>query len=157
DHRYAVVVKATLKSLIWYDPKELPDFRSQPPRTWDQLVAVSKGLADRGRTPWCMGMGSTPASGWPGTDWIEDVLLHQSGDVDAYRQWTHGDKDWSKGEVRQAWTSWGTIAVGPGMVHGGPGAALLTDFGDASSPMFTDPPRCLLHHQASFAMKPGTD
>jgi alpha-glucoside transport system substrate-binding protein len=157
DHRYAVVVAASLKSLIWYDPKELPNFRSQPPRTWDQLVTLSKALADTGRTPWCMGMGSTPTSGWPGTDWIEDILLHQSGDVDAYRRWTHGDKDWSKGEVRQAWTSWGTIAVGPGMVHGGPGAALLTDFGDAGSPMFTDPPGCLLHHQASFAPKPGTD
>src|SRR5262249_505798 len=138
-----------LKSLIWYDPKELPDFRSQPPRTWDQLVAVSKGLAASGRTPWCMGMGSTPTSGWPGTDWIEDILLHQADDIDAYQQWAHGDKEWLKDEVRQAWTSWGTIAVEPRMVYGGRDAAILTDFTDTGRPMSTHPPGCLLHHQAS--------
>jgi alpha-glucoside transport system substrate-binding protein len=150
-HRYAVAVKADLKSLIWYDPKRLPDLRTRPPQTWDQLIAVSKALGGTGRVPWCMGMGATPTSGWPGTDWIEDIVLHQQGG-DFYRRWAGGNVDWRSAEIRQAWTTWGTIAVEPGMVHGGPSAALLTDFGDAGRPMFNDPPGCLLHHQASFIM-----
>src|SRR6266700_6389530 len=77
-HWYAVAVKATLKGLIWYDPQRLPSARSAPPQTWDQLVAVSQAHRDGNPTPWCMGMGPPPTSGWPGTDWIEEILLHQS-------------------------------------------------------------------------------
>jgi alpha-glucoside transport system substrate-binding protein len=150
-HRYAVAVKATLKSLIWYDPRRLPGVRSAPPQTWDRLVADSRAQRDRNQTPWCMGMGAPPTSGWPGTDWIEDILLHQSG-AETYRQWASGALSWRSPQVRQAWTTWGTIAVGPGMVYGGTDAALLTDFNDAGRPMFSDPPGCVLHHQASFVV-----
>jgi alpha-glucoside transport system substrate-binding protein len=156
QHRYGVAVKATLKSLIWYDTKRLPTFGTRPPQTWDQLVAVSGRLRDDGQTPWCMGMEATPASGWPGTDWIEDLLLHGYDRTDVYRQWVRGTKNWSKesgpDEVRRAWDSWGTIAAGPGMVRGGPGAAILTNFDDAAVAMSTNPPGCVLQHQASFAL-----
>src|SRR2546429_7160519 len=140
--RYAVAVKATLKSLVWYDPRRLPDLRSAPPRTWDELVAASQAHRAANQAPWCLGMGAPPTSGWSGTDWIEDTLLHRSG-ADVYRQWASGKLEWTSPQVRQAWTTWGTVAVGPGMVYGGPDAALLTDFNDAGQPMFADPPGCL--------------
>lgn len=164
---YAVAVKADLKSAIWYDPAALP---GPKPATWDQLTALSTGLATAGRTPWCLGMGDPPASGWPGTDWIEDILLHTAGPA-AYGQWTSGRLPWTSPQVRQAWTDWGELVTTAGAVRGGTPAALLTAFGDAGRPLFTQPPGCLLEHQASFAMggylgmsradgtkpKPGTD
>ena len=40
-----------------------------------------------GTTPWCVGFESGPGTGWPGTDWIEDLVLRMWG-PDVYDQWT---------------------------------------------------------------------
>ncbi|WP_181770813.1 ABC transporter substrate-binding protein [Amycolatopsis pittospori] len=144
---YAVAVKADLKSMIWYDPARLTGIR---PTTFEALRAFSGGLTAAGGTPWCVGMGAPPTSGWPGTDWIEDILLHSAG-PEKYWQWASGSLKWTSPEVKQAWLDWGSL-VEPGGIRGGTAAALLTDFGDAGKPMFADPPGCVLEHQASFIM-----
>jgi alpha-glucoside transport system substrate-binding protein len=149
NRRYAVAVKVDLKGLIWYNPNQLPDLPSRGTQSIDQLVRYSRGLVGPDRAPWCLGMGSTPTSGWPGTDWVEDILLHQAG-PDFYRDWAAGAKPWTSVEVRRAWTTWGDLVAGSGMVRGGPRAAVLTDFGDAARPMFGTSPTCLMYHQASF-------
>jgi alpha-glucoside transport system substrate-binding protein len=147
-HVYAVPVKANLKSLVWYRPDQI----AKPvPQTWDELMAYSQNIVNAGGTPWCMGMGDAAGSGWPGTDMIEDAMLRQSG-PEVYRQWAAGELPWRGGAVEQAWRTWGAIAGDPRFVRGGPKTALLTDFGDAGRPMFTDPPRCYLEFQASFVM-----
>lgn len=148
DHVYAVPVKANLKGLVWYQPERLPE---PAQRTLHDLVAHSPNMVYEGRTPWCMGMGDASNSGWPGTDMIEDILLSRSG-PETYRQWAAGALPWRGGAVEQAWRTWGAVAGDPRFVHGGPKAALLTDFGDAGLPLFTDPPGCYLEAQASFAM-----
>ena len=137
--RYAVAVKADLKSLIWYDPRRLPELRADPAPSWDRLVKLGQDL---GGSAWCMGMGSTPVSGWPGTDWIEDLVLHQAGPA-VYQRWAAGQVAWTAPEIRQAWAAWGQVVQRPEVV-------LLTDFGDAGRPMYADRPGCFLHHQASF-------
>ena len=142
DKVYAVPVKTDLKSIVWYDPAAFP---YQPPTSWEQLTAISDDLRAHSRTPWCLGMGATPVSGWPGTDWIEDILLHQSGPV-IYEQWASGKLAWTSAEVKQAWTTWGQAI----QVQGGALPALLTNFGDAGRPMFTNPQGCSLEHQGSF-------
>lgn len=145
EKRYAVAVKADLKSAIWYNPKALP---APLPRTGAELLALTRTLAESGRTPWCMGLGGTPDSGWPGTDWIEDILLHQAG-PGVYQRWAAGNLAWTSPEVRRAWTTWNELTGGTS-VRGGPKSALLTDFGDAGRALFPQPPGCLLDHQASF-------
>ncbi|MFD4669998.1 ABC transporter substrate-binding protein [Lentzea sp. NPDC058450] len=145
EKRFAVAVKADLKSAIWFNPRTFPGPR---PQTGEELLAWSRDIAAGGRTPWCMGLGATPDSGWPGTDWIEDVLLHQAG-PDVYRQWAASKLPWTSDPVRQAWTTWSELAGGD-HVRGGPKSALLTDFGDAGRAMFGPQPGCLLDHQASF-------
>ncbi|GAA2888169.1 ABC transporter substrate-binding protein [Streptosporangium fragile] len=143
---YTVPIKVNLKSIIWYNPSRLP---GPTPRSWEELLTRSRTIADRRQTPWCMGMRDTYSSGWPGTDWIEDILLHQAG-PETYRQWAAGTLKWTSPEVENAWKTWGEIVATPGFVHEGPMAALLTDFGDAGRAMFADPPGCFLEHQASF-------
>ncbi|GLY47723.1 ABC transporter substrate-binding protein [Lentzea sp. NBRC 102530] len=147
EQRFAVAVKADLKSAIWFNPGTL---RSPVPRTGEELLALSDELAAGGRTPWCMGLGATPDSGWPGTDWIEDVLLHQAG-PDVYRQWAASKLPWTSPQVREAWTTWSRLA-GATTVRGGPKSALLTDFVDSGRALFGPQPGCLLDHQASFIM-----
>jgi alpha-glucoside transport system substrate-binding protein len=147
DKLYAVPVKTNLKSIVWYDPEQV----TTPPGTWAELTALTDGMRARGQVPWCMGMSAPPVSGWPGTDWIEDIVLHQAG-PDVYRRWAAGTEPWTAPGIRQAWSTWGEMVTAPGSVHGGPTAALLTDFGDAGKPMFADSPGCALEHQASFIM-----
>ncbi|MEW2318412.1 ABC transporter substrate-binding protein [Streptomyces bauhiniae] len=94
---YAVPVKADLKSLIWYDARS-----TEPP---------SPGRP--GRYRWCLGLESGPTSGWPGADWIADLVLSDAG-VDTYTDWASGNAEWAEGPVRDAWTAWGTL-VGSGL------------------------------------------
>ena len=146
DALYAVPMKANLKGLVWFNRQHPP---RQVPRTFDELTALGRETATSGATPWCIGVSAQSTSGWPGTDWIENILLHQSG-MDVYEQWASGQLSWTSPEVVQAWTTWGQVVAGPGQVRGGSTAALLTEFGDAARPMFADEPGCLMEHQASF-------
>jgi alpha-glucoside transport system substrate-binding protein len=148
-HPYAIIVKAALKSLIWYDPRKLPPAAgaklTAPGLTWNELSAITGAISAGGGRPWCMGMEDTANSGWPGTDWVEDILLHQSG-PEVYDQWVAGSLPWSSGPVRRAWQAFGSVVAGAGGVS----PILLTNFGRAGTPMFATPPGCFLDHQASF-------
>ncbi|MEV4922162.1 extracellular solute-binding protein [Streptomyces roseoverticillatus] len=123
---YAVAVKADLKSIVWYDPA-----RSPGPRA----------LAARGGGEWCAGMGGDATSGWPGTDWIEDILLQQSG-TEAYGKWARGELPWTEGAVPKAWETFGGIFTKEPAA-----AALQHDWGQK----LLASERCALQHQASFA------
>jgi alpha-glucoside transport system substrate-binding protein len=145
---YAVAVKADLKSIVWYSPKT---FTGPAPATWDQLLTTSRQLAAGGRRPWCLGMGAPPNSGFPGTDWIEDILLHSAGPR-VYSAWAAGTLPWTDPVVRAAWRSWGDLVLAPGAVRGDSTAAVLTSFADAGKAMFAEPPGCVWEHLGSFAI-----
>jgi hypothetical protein len=54
----------------------------------------SRQTAATGTTPWCLGVESVAASGWVGTDWIENILLRQSG-AKKYDDWYNGKLSWT--------------------------------------------------------------
>jgi alpha-glucoside transport system substrate-binding protein len=161
-----VFLKAAIKGLVWYDPKALKAAGISLPATWDELMADSRRLADSGTTPWAIGLESGAASGWVGTDWIENIFLRQNG-PDKYRQWYEGKLPWTSPEVRQAWQTWGQIVADPKMIYGGKAYVLSTNFGQAAEALFQDPPGAYFHMQASFLqsfihdqfpnLKPGED
>ena len=145
-----IFIKAALKGPIWYNAKEFPKVSGgAPPRTWDELIALSEKIAGGGTTPWCIGFASGATSGWPGTDWLEDIVLRQAG-PQRYDQWHQGTLAWSSPEIKRAWQSWGQIVGNDRMVFGGRQTMLSTNFGEAGNPLFLAPPRCYLHHQGSF-------
>jgi alpha-glucoside transport system substrate-binding protein len=151
-HYYAVIIKAALKSVIWFDPRNLPPGVRDvltPGLTWTRLARLSAGLARTGRPPWCVGLESSSTSGWPGTDWIEDILLHQSGPL-VYDRWIVGKLPWTSAPIRQAWQTFGSVIAAHGLVNGGVHGMLWTNFGQAGQSLFTSPPKCFLEHQASF-------
>jgi alpha-glucoside transport system substrate-binding protein len=118
-HVYAAPVKADVKSLIWYDPAVLhhPGY-SVPPSTLTQLGTLSRSIEQRGGSPWCLALSSPPTSGWPGTDWIADILLSTFG-PGTYQQWVNGTLPWTSGPVLRAWQTWGQLIGGPGGVYRG--------------------------------------
>jgi alpha-glucoside transport system substrate-binding protein len=145
-----IFIKASVKGLIWYNPKVWDANGFEIPGTWDEMMALSQQMADSGTAPWCIGLESGAASGWPGTDWLEDIVLRQAG-PDVYDQWYQGQIAWTSPEIRQAWETWGEIVANADqMVYGGVATMLTTNFGNGGDPLFTDPPGCYLHHQASF-------
>ncbi|MFJ6198065.1 ABC transporter substrate-binding protein [Micromonospora sp. NPDC092111] len=149
QHVYAVAIATHLKSVFWYDPTRLPEVGQQPPRTWTELLGQGRGIGAGGRMPWCLGMSSPPVSGWPGTDWIEDILLHQSGQQ-AYERWTRGELPWQSEPVRNAWRAWGELlATSPGQTAR---AGLFTTWEEAATGLFSSP-GCHLDHQGSFVVR----
>lgn len=149
---YTLPVKAGLQNLVWYNPKQLAG-DSVPGRTqatsWASLTSLEAAITARGGTPWCVGMDSPPTSGWLGTDWISDILLHQSGTA-SYQQWADGTLPWTSPRVTAAWRAWGRLVSGPGQVKGGSLGALITNWADAGEPMFNQSPGCSLQYVPSF-------
>jgi alpha-glucoside transport system substrate-binding protein len=72
---YAFPYKADVKSLVWYVPENFEDAGYEVPRTMEELKALTEQIAADGETPWCIGLGSGGATGWPATDWVEDMML----------------------------------------------------------------------------------
>ena len=136
----SIFTKAAVKGLIWYNPKV---YTGGEPATWDALMGTS---ADPASNLWCIGLESGAASGWPGTDWIEDFVLRQSG-PEVYDGWVAGTQKWSSPEIKSAFEAFGAAAADS---YGGSDAILTTNFGDGGNQLFTDPPGCVFHHQASF-------
>jgi alpha-glucoside transport system substrate-binding protein len=138
DHLYGVVVKANVKSLLWYNEHAF----HQPLNRFADLAGIDG--------PWCMAMSDPPNSGWPGTDWIEDILLHQAG-WRTYAKFADGTLPWDSPQVKAAWRTWGTIISAPGRINGGRLGAMLTAYGSSTAPMFTSPPGCLISHGATLS------
>src|SRR5204863_7061964 len=125
-----IFIRAALKGAIWFDPTLAQQAGITQPRTWDEMMATSQRLQQAGTAPWCIGLESGAASGWPGTDWIEDIVLRQAG-PDKYDQWWQGTLPWTSPEIKTAWETWGKIVGDEKMVYGGRQSMLATSFQDA--------------------------
>jgi alpha-glucoside transport system substrate-binding protein len=156
DNLYGIFIKAAVKSLVWYNPKAFEAAGYEVPTTWEELNALEDQIIVDGSQPWCIGLESGAASGWPGTDWIEDIMLRTAG-PDIYDQWWNHEIAWTDAAVKNAWETWGTVANDQDMVYGGQPWVLSTNFGEAPYPMFEEPPKCYLHRQASFITSFITD
>jgi alpha-glucoside transport system substrate-binding protein len=109
---------------------------------------MTQQLAAARSAPWCIGMADASNSGWPGTDWIEDIILHQAG-VQVYDKWVAGTLSWTSAPIAQAWQAFGRVATAPGLVRGGTPSELQTGFDTVGESMFKSPPQCYLDHDAS--------
>ena len=146
---YAVPYKSDVKSLVWYSPDNFEDFGYEVPETMEDLIALSEQMVEDGNTPWCIGLGSGAATGWPATDWVEDIMLRtQSPEV--YDQWVNNEIPFDDPRVVEAIETYGSFAKNDGFVEGGGEAVAGTDFRESPKGLFTSPPSCFMHKQASF-------
>ncbi len=152
---YAAPLMASVKGWIWYSPTEFAANGYEVPTTWQGMLDLTAQMAANGGTgpnykPWAIGFESGTATGWAGTDWIEDILLRQQG-PEAYDRWVAGDLDFTSPEVKQAFEEFGKIALNPDYVNGGfgdPASIVTTSFQEAGLSILEG--SASLHHQASF-------
>jgi len=137
------------KSQVWYPKDDFDAAGYEIPKTWDDLMALSDQIVADGDTPWCVGIESGAATGWPATDWMEDIMLRTTS-LENYDKWTRGELPFSSPEVKNALQVLSDVWTKDGYVYGGQAAIVSTFFGDAPSPMFEDPPKCWLHKQGNF-------
>lgn len=148
---YGVWFNAANKSLVWYDPIEFSSHGWLTPTNWTELLALSDEiLSATGTPPWSIGSESAAATGWPLTDWFEDILLRSAG-PQVYDQLVAHDIPWTHPAVLSATTNFGDIFGNEAYQLGGKSGTLNTWFGDAILAPFREPPEAYLHRQASFA------
>ncbi|QAY69392.1 ABC transporter substrate-binding protein [Xylanimonas protaetiae] len=118
---YAAPLDANVKSFVWYSPKAFSDAGYDIPKTWDDLLALTDKIADdTGLPPWCAGVESGDATGWPGTDFIEDMVLRTAG-LDVYNQWVTHDIPFNDPQIVAAWDEAGKILKNDKYVNAGLG------------------------------------
>ena len=151
DTFYAAPMLANLKGYIWYSPAKFKEWGVEVPKTWDEMIALTDTIREKsGEAPWCVGFASGDASGWPGTDWIEDLVLRQSG-PEVYDKWVSGDVKFTDPEIKDAFDAVGSIILNPDYVNAGFGdvkSINSTAFGDVAAKVADG--SCALTHQASF-------
>jgi alpha-glucoside transport system substrate-binding protein len=141
--------KVDLKSLVWYSPDNFADAGYEIPTTMEGLLALSEQMVADGNTPWCIGLGSGDATGWPATDWVEDILLRTQA-PEVYDGWVNNSIPFNDPRIVNAIETFGVFAKNDAWVDGGAAAVGSTDFRDSPAGLFTVPPRCFMHRQASF-------
>ena len=155
--------RANGEDLIWYPKTAFDAAGYKVPTTWDELMALSDQIVAAGSTPWCIGIESSAATGWPATDWIEMLML-RTGPLSNYDNWTDGTLKFDSPEVKKAISYMTPIWFNDKYVYGGTKSIATTNFGDAPKPMFEHPPKCWLLKQGDFItsffpsnLKPGVD
>lgn len=147
---YGAPLGSNVKSFVWYSPKTFKEKGWTVPTTWDDMIKLSDQIAASGTKPWCAGIESGDATGWPATDWIEDVLL-RTGGPDVYDKWTTHEIPFNDPQVADALNRAGSILKNEKYVNGGFGGVksiATTSFQEGGTPITAG--KCALHRQASF-------
>ena len=149
DQFYGVFYRVSVKSLVWYSPDNFEDNGYEVPNTMEELISLTDKMASDGNTPWCIGLESGGATGWPATDWMEDIML-RTHSPDVYDMWVSNEMPFNDPRVLEAMEVFGSFALNDDYVNGGSKAVATTDFRDAPNGLFTSPAECMMHRQASF-------
>ncbi|THV43536.1 ABC transporter substrate-binding protein [Glycomyces buryatensis] len=143
---YAAPNSANAKSFIWYSPTFFADNGYAVPTTWDELITLSDEIAATGVTPWCAGFESGGATGWPGTDWIEDIVLREGTDL--YDQWVNHEIPFNDPQIVAAIDKAGTVLLNEEYVYNGPDTISSTAFQEGGLPILDG--ECAFYRMASF-------
>ena len=136
--QYAVPMSINVKSIVYYPKKAAADAGlTSPPQTLDDLMALSQKIAATGTTPWCFGIESGAATGWPATDWVENLMLINNGS-DVYNQWVKHEIPFNDPKVADAGPD-GQAAARRRDDQRRPKSIASNNFNTAANPMFDNP------------------
>ena len=142
-----VFIKTAVKGLIWFDPKVI-DFGADPAGDLGRPPGrPSPPTRARPSRPGAWASSRGAASGWPATDWIEDLVLRQAG-PDVYNSWWQGKTKWTDPAIKTAFQTYRRRRARARSAAATP--SITTNFEEAGDPLFATPPGCLFLHQASF-------
>ncbi|MEI9906566.1 MAG: carbohydrate ABC transporter substrate-binding protein [Actinomycetota bacterium] len=143
---YAAPFGANMKSLVWFSPKQFKANGYTVPKTWDDMTALADKMAANGQIAFCGGLGSGGATGWPGTDWVEQMVLREYGSK-VYADWVSHKVKFSDPKIVAAMTKVADWMQNPKWV-GDVKAIATTAFQDAGVGIPTG--KCNMLQQASF-------
>jgi alpha-glucoside transport system substrate-binding protein len=144
---YAAPLGANVKSFVWYSPKVFADNGWTIPTTWAELLTLSDTIAAAGKVqPWCVGFGSGEATGWVGTDWMEDIMLRVN-DATTYDQWVNHEIPFNDPKVAAVLAEAGKILKNSKYV-GDVKSIATTTFQEGGKGLVDG--SCAMHRQASF-------
>jgi len=144
---YGAPESANVKSLVWYSPSAFKAKGWTVPTTWADLMTLSGKIAATGETPWCGGIGSGTATGWPATDWLEELVLRDQGPT-VYDNWVSHKVKFDSPDITSAMTLLDNWMRKPGWVYGGNKTVATTTFQNAGAPLVKG--KCAMLQQASF-------
>ncbi|HWC30965.1 MAG TPA: ABC transporter substrate-binding protein, partial [Dehalococcoidia bacterium] len=152
---YGFFMKADTKGTIWYNPKTFEERGYEPlsgDSTWQDLVALTEQIREDGLAPWSIGVASEADSGWPGSDWLQQIILNMDGGDELYDGLIEGTIPFTDPRVKEAWERFGEIALTQGNVAQGSSAGInATDFQAATYPPFESPPGAAMNYLGAFA------
>ena len=146
---YGVPARANVKSIVWYSPKAFADKGYKIPTTLEELTTLSDQIVKDGGIPWCVGIESGVATGWPITDWFEDFMLRING-PDVYDQWVQHKIPFNDPKVKAVADAVGAIVKNPDYIGGDNAVKTIatTKFQEGGFPILQG--NCYMHKQASF-------
>lgn len=147
---YAAPLGANMKSFVWYSPSVFEENGYEVPETWEDMIALSDQIVADGGMPWCAGIESGDATGWPATDWLEDVVLRSAG-PEVYDQWVSHEIPFNDPQIVEALGLVGDILKNPEYVNAGLGGVdsiATTPWTDGGLPILDG--TCYLHRAANF-------
>lgn len=149
---YAAPMRMAVKSIVWYNQAVYGAAGySKNPATLQELAGITDQIKAGGTAPWCMGWESAQATGWVGTDWIEEYVLRLYG-PEVYDQWIYHQIPFNDPRIVKAFDEVGKLIKTDGNVFGGARAILSTAFAKSMLPAFATPPSCMLERQGNFAI-----
>lgn len=143
-------IKADVKTIIWYSPVVFEAKGYVVPMTWDELDALVESMVANGDVPWSMGFELGDATGWTGSDFIQDILLVQQG-PEYVMSLISGDTPYNDAGVVTAYETYAKWASDAEYTVGGAQGTLSTGFNDAVYKVFSDPPEAMMVKQSGFA------
>jgi alpha-glucoside transport system substrate-binding protein len=147
--QYGIPFKSDLKSLVWYVPSVWKAKGYEVPTTLTEFNALMDKMVANGDTPLCVGIGSDAATGWPFTDWVEELVVRQQG-IDFYNKWVAHQIPFNDPKIVDTFNA----VAGPdgywkkSNVFASGGSIAATAFGDNATPLVQG--KCMMHRQASF-------
>jgi alpha-glucoside transport system substrate-binding protein len=152
---YGLPSAVSVKSLLWTDAPSYSQAGFKAPETLDGMLTLTDQIKTAGKIPpWCIAAESAQATGWPITDWIEDLVLRLAG-PETYDKWVKGEVKFNSPEIKPAFEYFQKIAFTDANVRGGTKSIVATNFQTGANALFEKPPGCYLFKQASFVAGKG--
>lgn len=141
---YGLFFKAANKSTFWYNKQSFSQAGVQPPTDWPGLVRVAGTVSDSGTPPFAIDGGS----GWPLTDWFENVYIRTAG-PDMYDKLTKHEIKWTDPTVTTALQTLAQVWKSD-WILGGTGGALQATFPTDTGKVFASPPQAAMTYEGNF-------
>jgi alpha-glucoside transport system substrate-binding protein len=151
--QYAVPVSINVKSIVFY-PKEAFEAEYEAPETFDDLLALTDQIQEDGTSPWCFGIESEAATGWPATDWVENLMVINYGS-DVYNQWVNHEIPFNDPQVAKVLDQMEQLLLEEGRTNGGRQSIASSQFLTSGNALFDDPPGCYMFRQGNFVADEG--